>query len=107
MGSETGNQINMTFTGLYCRIRAIHSEESFTHATLQSFQYAADGIAVVTYNFYKNEDWNGTEHVHQVTYGKEISGSVEYKDLQKWYFDREGYGEETESVYSDNGQKDF
>ena len=108
VGSETGNQINMTFTGIVLPDQSYTFGGIFTHATLlESFQYAADGIAVATYNFYKNEDWNGTEHVHQVTYGKEISGSVEYKDLQKWYFDREGYGEETGEVYSDNGQKDF
>ena len=108
VGSETGNQINMTFTKINLPDQKYSAGGIFTHASLlESFQYASDGIAVATYNFYKNEDWNGTDHIHEVTYGKEISNSTEYADLQKWYFDRDGYGEEEGEVYSDNGLKDF
>ena len=108
VGSETGNQINMTFTKINLPDQKYSAGGIFTHASLlESFQYASDGIAVATYNFYKNEDWNGSDHIHEVTYGKEISDSTEYKGLQKWYFDRDGYGETEGEVYSDNGLRNF
>ena len=113
VGSENGNQINMTFSEIALPDKTVANGGIFTHATLlESFQYAADGIAVATYNFTKSEDWNGTNHIHKVTYGKEISASEEYPELQLWYFDEEGYGIAKENggnvVYSDeNKNMDF
>ena len=113
VGSENGNQINMTFSEIALPDKTVVNGGIFTHATLlESFQYAADGIAVATYNFTKSEDWNGTDHIHKVTYGKEISASEEYAELQLWYFDEEGYGIAKENggnvVYSDeNKNTDF
>ena len=49
----------------------------FTKATmLNSLRYAQNSSA--TYDFTKEEDWNGTTHAYQVTYGREIGGTVEY-----------------------------
>lgn len=113
VGSETGTQMNMKFSQIVLPDKTVVNGGIFTHATLlESFQYATDGIAVATYNFIKSEDWDDmNKHIHQVTYGKEISNSTEYNGLQKWYFDREGYGEEEENggnvVYDEKKIKDF
>ena len=51
----------------------------FTKATmLNSLRYAQNSSA--TYDFTKEEDWNGTTHAYQVTYGREIGGTVEYAE---------------------------
>ena len=51
----------------------------FTKATmLNSLRYAQNSSA--TYNFIKEEDWNGKTHAYQVTYGWEIGGTVEYAE---------------------------
>lgn len=51
----------------------------FTKATmLRSLHYAQNSSA--TYNFTKEEDWGGENHIHNVTYGKEIGGTVEYAE---------------------------
>ena len=61
----------------------------FTKATmLHSLHYAQNSSA--TYNFTKEEDWDGQDHIHNVTYGKEIGGTVEYANSvsnphQYWY----------------------
>lgn len=90
-GSEDGHQINMGFSDIVLPDKpadATKREGIFTHATLlESYKYAANDTSVATYNFYKRGDWEGATYKHQVTYGKEISDSTEYKDLQKWYYD--------------------
>ena len=51
----------------------------FTKATmLRSLHYAQNSSA--TYNFTKEEDWGGENHIHNVTYGKEIGGTAEYAE---------------------------
>lgn len=51
----------------------------FTKATmLHSLRYAQNSSA--TYNFTKEEDWDGGKYIHNVTYGKEIGGTVEYAE---------------------------
>ena len=52
----------------------------FTKATmLHSLCYVMQNNSAV-YNFTKEEDWNGGVHTHQVTYGREIGGTVEYQN---------------------------
>ena len=83
VGSETGTQMNMKFSQIVLPDKTVVNGGIFTHATLlESFQYATDGIAVATYNFIKSEDWDDmNKHIHQVTYGKEISNSTEYNGI--------------------------
>ena len=110
-GSENGHQINMGFSDIVLPdkpINAINNEGIFTHATLlESYKYAANDTSVATYNFYKSGDWNDTTYNHQVTYGKEISDSEEYRDLQKWYYDIATYNKDEGLVKTGDGQKKF
>ena len=46
------------------------------------------------------------DHKHQVTYGKEISETTEYTDMQKWYYDVDGYGAATGLVYAKSEDKE-
>lgn len=110
-GSEDGHQINMGFSDIVLPDKpadATKREGIFTHATLlESYKYAANDTSVATYNFYKRGDWNGDTYNHQVTYGKEISNSTEYKDLQKWYYDIATYNKDEGLVKRENKETDF
>ena len=113
-GSENGHQINMGFSEIKLPDTTVKNNGIFTHATLlESYKYAANDTSVATYNFYKIGDWrlDGT-YDHQVTYGKEISHSAEYKDLQNWYYDKETYKTEeglvkTETMKTETNHPDF
>lgn len=107
-GSENGHQINMGFLEIKLPDTTVNNKGIFTHATLlESYKYAANDTSVATYNFYKSGDWNGDKYNHQVTYGKEISHSAEYKDLQKWYYDIATYNKDEGLVKTGDNQKDF
>ena len=107
-GSENGHQINMGFSEIKLPDTTVNNKGIFTHATLlESYKYAANDTSVATYNFYKSGDWNGDKYNHQVTYGKEISESAEYRDLQKWYYDIATYNKDEGLVKTGSGQKKF
>lgn len=107
-GSENGHQINMGFLEIKLPDTTVNNKGIFTHATLlESYKYAANDTSVATYNFYKSGDWNGDKYNHQVTYGKEISESAEYRDLQKWYYDIATYNKDEGLVKTGSGQKKF
>ena len=108
-GSENGHQINMGFSEIKLPDTTVNNKGIFTHATLlESYKYAANDTSVATYNFYKSGDWksDGT-YDHQVTYGKEISHSTEYKDLQKWYYDIATYNKDEGLVKTGTNSTDF
>ena len=103
-GSENGHQINMGFS----EIKLPDTKGIFTHATLlESYKYAANDTSVATYNFYKSGDWEGNTYKHEVTYGKEISDSLEYNGLQKWYYDIATYNKDEGLVKTGDNQTDF
>lgn len=107
-GSENGHQINMGFSEIKLPDTTVSNKGIFTHATLlESYKYAANDTSVAIYNFYKSGDWtsDGTYN-HQVTYGKEISHSKEYKDLQKWYYDIATYNKDEGLVKTGDNQTD-
>lgn len=107
-GSENGHQINMGFLEIKLPDTTVNNKGIFTHATLlESYKYAANDTSVATYNFYKSGDWNCDKYNHQVTYGKEISHSAEYKDLQKWYYDIATYNKDEGLVKRENKETDF
>lgn len=94
IGGSDKTQISLTFNKMKFPDKHYDNGGIFTHATfLESFQYKSGGIGTAIYNFYKAEDWNGKDHRHEVTYGSEISASVEYTDLQHWYYDEQTYGQ--------------
>ena len=103
IGGPDKTQISLTFNKMKLPDKPYGNGGIFTHATfLESFQYKSGGIGTAIYNFYKTEDWNGTNHRHDVTYGSEISDSVEYKDLQHWYYDEQTYGQSEGYVRYEN-----
>ena len=103
IGGPDKTQISLTFNKMKLPDKPYGNGGIFTHATfLESFQYKSGGIGTAIYNFYKAEDWNGTNHRHDVTYGSEISDSVEYKDLQHWYYDEQTYGQSEGYVRYEN-----
>ena len=62
------------------------SKSIFSRATLlNSFMYASESSG--TYNFTIDEDWNTSTHaaIHHVTYGYEITTSVEHRGKQNKY----------------------
>lgn len=103
IGGSDKTQISLTFNKMKFPDKPYDNGGIFTHATfLESFQYKSGGIGTAIYNFYKAEDWNGTNHRHDVTYGSEISDSVEYRDLQHWYYDEQTYGQSEGYVRYEN-----
>lgn len=103
IGGPDKTQISLTFNKMKLSDKPYGNGGIFTHATfLESFQYKSGGIGTAIYNFYKAEDWNRTVHRHDVTYGSEISDSVEYKDLQHWYYDEQTYGQSAGYVRYEN-----
>lgn len=107
-GSENGHQINMGFSEIKLPDTTVKNNGIFTHATLlESYKYAANDTSVATYNFYKRGDWDGDTYQHRVTYGKEISDSTEYKNLQKWYYDIATYNKDEGLVKTESNQTDF
>lgn len=107
-GSENGHQINMGFSEITLPDTTVNNKGIFTHATLlESYKYAANDTSVATYNFYKSGDWEGNTYKHEVTYGKEISDSLEYNGLQKWYYDIATYNKDEGLVKTGDNQTDF
>lgn len=103
IGGPDKTQISLTFNKMKLPDKPYGNGGIFTHATfLESFQYKSSGIGTAIYNFYKAEDWNGKVHRHDVTYGSEISDSVEYRDLQHWYYDEQTYGQSEGYVRYEN-----
>ena len=95
VGSTASTQISVIFSKMALPDTKYVSggDGIFTRATfLESFQYKRNGVGSGIYNFTKKEDWTGTTHSHNVTYGKEISKSLQYDGLQKWYYDKATYG---------------
>lgn len=98
VGDESARTINLTFTGLTFDGRSTASSignmdttygttrSIFSRATiLNSFKYA--GECTGTYNYEDTEDWeNSSSAIHNVTYGQEITTSVENSNKQHKYY---------------------
>ena len=117
VGAGDGTQISISFSNIALQDKTTDKGGIFTKATLlNSFQYADDGVAVGTYNFYHKDDYAGHTHDHHnVTYGAEITdasddtsaGTKEYKTLQQWYYDETLHGKEEGIVKDKDGSTDF
>lgn len=97
VGSATAQNIELNFSGIKLDSRKNTTvtdlndvfgttKSIFTKATLlNKFQYEANSSG--TYNYTVEEDWgeNGTGGDRKVTYGYEVSHSVEYLDREKNY----------------------
>lgn len=85
VGEENAKNISVAFKGTI----KLPENGVFTKAILlNSLRY---DVGSATYNFYKEKDWNNA-HVHGVTYGKEITTTVEYEGEQGCYYDKFGKG---------------
>ena len=110
VGNSDGNSkdIKLTFSGLTLDGRktaisdtAVNAALSAAYNTdksifskailLNSFKFKAGSNCSGTYNFRRDEDWDEDAAKHNVAYGMEISGSKEYKDMQKMYFKSDSY----------------
>ncbi len=103
VGDSTARAIYLTFEGLKFDARtnveiignmdAVYgtTKSIFMRATvLNSFLYFGESSG--SYNFEIDEDWtDSTTAIHKVTYGKEITSSVENADKQKKYSGSEYY----------------
>lgn len=102
VGGINGKQINLSFLNIVLPDKQYGSEGGgiFSHASLlESFVH--DGSSsVATYNFYMGEEWKDNRYTHGVTYGKEITETVEYNGLQLWYYDEINYGENSNRVHT-------
>lgn len=99
VGHSAATGLAITFAGTI----KLPSENNsvFSSATLlNSLRY--QGSTPATYQFVKEKDWKDGYHHKNVTYGFEISGSVEFEDEQLWYFD-EGYVSNTTSEATESG----
>lgn len=110
VGSRDGNSkdIKLTFSGLTLDGRKAAVSDTAVNAVLSkayntdmsifskaillnSFRFKAGSNCSGTYNFRRDEDWDEDSAKHNVAYGMEISGSKEYKDMQKMYFKSDSY----------------
>ena len=103
VGDTTARAIYLTFSDLKFDARTTHSaignldtvygtdRSIFSRATvLNSYRYYTESSA--TYNYEIDEDWESSSSaVHNVTYGKEVTDSVEYLNKQKKYYGSEYY----------------
>lgn len=107
-GSATTNQISLTFNNMKLPDKPATSGGIFTRASfLEKFQYMDNGVGTAIYTFNKEEDWSGTTHTHDVTYGKEISNSVQYPERQRWYYNEETYKKDDGLVKDEGGSTSF
>lgn len=123
VGSSDGNSkdIKLTFSGLTLDGRKAAVSDTAVNAALSkayntdmsifskaillnSFRFKAGSNCSGTYNFRRDEDWDEDSAKHNVAYGMEISGSKEYKDMQKMYFKSDSHtnptGEDAEYDFS-------
>ncbi len=110
VGASNGKQINLSFLNISLPDRPTNANDRpgiFSHATLLEAFVHDGSSSVATYNFYKKNDYKdeivGSKYDHHnVTYGKEISHSVEYNGLQSHYYDKETYTLDTGLVKDGN-----
>lgn len=122
VGNSDGNSkdIKLTFSGLTLDGRKAAVSDTAVNAALSkayntdmsifskaillnSFRFKAGSNCSGTYNFRRDEDWDEDSAKHNVAYGMEISGSKEYKDMQKMYFKSDSYTNPT----GENAEYDF
>ena len=114
--SSTATMITGTFKDIRLPDKKVGNTGIFSRATLMNmFSYKDGGVGSIVYSFNKDEDWKDGNHansadgnyIHHVTYGKEISDSVQYKDLQHFYYDKELYNSDAGLVrYENSGSMD-
>ncbi|MBP5618770.1 MAG: hypothetical protein J6X61_06485, partial [Clostridia bacterium] len=97
VGNDTATNINLTFSDIALDARTTSGANTpygttrsiFDRATLlNSFRFLSGSLGEYNYNY--NEDWPTN---HRVTYGKEVSESVEFAGRESHYYDYYGAGD--------------
>ncbi len=105
VGGASAQNISMSFSSIALQDGAKKDEKAmFSKAMLlHSFQYPNGASCAAVYNFNLDDDWvkDSWDH-HNATYGRELSKSVEYKDLERCYYDTLRSGE---NIYVNNTNK--
>lgn len=102
MGKADGSNMNLTFSGM--KLADATTAGRFTKATMLDSLHFQDQNNTAVYDFTKDEDWSGTNHIHNVTYGKEIGGTLEYADDSNPNPGQEKYSQSVEFVsHTGNG----
>ena len=87
--SRTTSDLPSSLTTVYTSKKSI-----FKNATLLN-KFDVDPTSNATYNFTQVEDWGETATTRAsstgVTYGKEITDSVDFAGKEKWYYDTNAY----------------
>lgn len=100
MGKADGSNMNLTFSGM----KLADTAGRFTIATMLDSLHFQDQNNTAVYDFTKEEDWKDGEYIHNVTYGKEIGGTVEYADDSNPNPRQEKYSQSDEYVsHTGNG----
>lgn len=107
VGDANTQGINLSFS----KMKLPDTAGRFTKATMIHRLYYFNQNNSAVYNFTKEEDWDDTEHIHQVTYGKEIGGTVEYAESasnphQYYYAQSKEYVSHTGQNFMDGGVRD-
>lgn len=84
IGDVQGIGINLKFSKI--KIDGTTTGSIFAHASLLN-KYDVDSTSVATYNFSQADDWGGSPAERNVTYGKELSESVEYREQENRYYE--------------------
>lgn len=111
VGSNKAKEITMSFRNIALPDKEADGTDNggiFSHATLlEQFAYDKNDTASdATYIFYSTDDWSENGYTHNnVTYGKEITETTEYKDIQKWYYDEATWGTDDGLVYDDKNKQ--
>lgn len=112
IGDVSGNGIQIVFDRIKLDSRTTEGEPDdwsdlygttksiFSKATLLN-KFEVDNNSTGTYNFNEDEDWAGSVHKANVTYGKEIKTSVEYSGKQQKYYDQGNFVDPEDQPSSD------
>lgn len=115
VGSSTATNITLSFSDMVLDARSADAplastaldtaygshQAVFSRATLlNSFKYNSGSSGI--YNYDKESDWGSPQH--QVTYGREVSESVEYADSEDKYYGGDVY---TNPLSESGGAYDF
>ena len=114
IGDVTGSAISMEFKKIKLDARSESSTDTTLYGTSQSLfsratllnSYKVDTPTAI-YNYSSGEDWSGSTHIGDVTYGSEIDSSVEFVDKQHKYYGESQHTYATDSDKTNEGGTDF
>lgn len=101
VGGQGASAVSLEFAGTI----KLSESDVFTQAILLNSLRYENGSA--TYRFNKSKDYGEGSYLHNVTYGRELSTTVEYAGKQGCYYDGYGEGYYVSANSSFDSQNDF